>query len=66
MSLTKTHTRRRLAVATIAAAIAFTALINLAESAPVARVTAPRTRCVAPCAVFFDARGSSDSSLGPP
>ena len=30
---------------------------------PVASITSPRTSCVAPCAIFFDARGSSDSDL---
>ena len=32
-------------------------------AAPQASVTAPRTSCAAPCAIFFDARGSSDADL---
>jgi len=31
---------------------------------PVASVTSPRTSCVAPCAIFFDGRGTTDSDLG--
>jgi hypothetical protein len=36
-----------------------------AAAPPIANVTAPRTSCVAPCAIFFDARSSSDADLSP-
>ena len=32
-------------------------------AAPQASVTSPRTSCAAPCAIFFDARGTSDADL---
>jgi len=32
-------------------------------SAPVVRITAPRSSCVAPCAIFFDARTTTDADL---
>ncbi len=37
--------------------------LEVQAAAPVARLTAPETSCVAPCALFFDARGSTDADL---
>lgn len=34
-----------------------------AGAAPSVRISAPRSNCVAPCAIFFDARGTSDPEM---
>ncbi len=37
---------------------------TLLAASPVARLTAPRTTCAAPCAIFFDARATTDADSG--